>query len=433
MARLMARVAMFGLGFSLAPQPSLAQLAIQPLLDPVVLPDYDRGRNVGVAETPQPDYDPLGISAGDFRVFPSLTATTQVNSNVFFNDFDKHTDIAALIQPTVFATSDWSNALVQVYATDQIRRDARYAVLDRNTWATYVSGRLDMTDALTVTTLVQAGRFTENPYASVVDGVFAVLSQYDQVTASVKGAWTRGHLRVTARYEHAVQAYAPLRAAAAGTIDQAYRDNRNDRELVQAEYALSPGLAVYSQVSLDAVKYRYTGAMGLSDRNSTGAAVVGGVSLDWSGVARGALGIGYSRRDYTSGAFPDPGGLSVQAKIEVFPSAMTTVTGSAYRLLRDANSGASVAYYDSHVECDVDHALRRNVIVSARLYYGNQAFVEDPRRRTFYQASLVGKVKFDRRFNADINLGYGKSTTNGGLAGAPFGQFVGSVALQVGI
>jgi len=200
--------------------------------------------------------------------------------------------------------------------------------------------------------------------------------------------------------------------------------------MAQGEFSLSPSLALYSQISFDTAKYPNTAEFGQPNRNSAGVALVSGFSLDWSGVARGAVGLGYSHRTYSGGAFANPSGLSMQAKIEVFPSTSTTLTGSAYRLLRDANTGLSVAYYDTRVEFDVDHALLQNVILSTRMYYGNQEFVEDPRRRTFYQANLGGKIKFNRRFIANVDLGYSKSTTTMVAAGAPFGQIIGSIALQ---
>jgi|GEM_PF-1152218 len=424
------RFAALGIGCSLVSEMASAQNAIQPQFDPVVLPDYSRNRNVSVDEAQHPDYDPLGIDLGSFQVFPSLTETSQGNSNVLFNDFDKHADIAAFIQPTVFAQSDWSNGLLQVYATDQIREDLNYKTLNKNSWSAHLNGRIDISDALNLNAFVEVGHFTENPFSSVVDGNFAVLSQFNQASATLKGVWTQGKMRITAEYDHFSVQYSPLWHTAGAILNQAYRDNRYDRQMVQSEYSLSPSLALYSQINFDTVKYRHTAEFGLPNRNSAGVAIVSGFSFDLSGVARGAVGLGYSRRTYAGGPFANPSGLSIQTKIEVFPSTSTTLTGSAYRLLRDASISQSVAYYDMRVEFDVAYALRQNVILSTRIYYGNQEFVEDPRRRMFYQANLGGKIKFNRRFNANVDLGYSKSTTNRNDVGAQFRQFIGLIAIQ---
>ena len=428
--RLAIRFAVLGIGCSLISEMASAQNAIQPQFDQVVLPDYSRNRNVSVDEAQHPDYDPLGIDLGSFQVFPSLTETSQGNSNVLFNDFDKHADIAAFIQPTVFVQSDWSNGLLQVYATDQIREDMNYKTLNKNSWSAHVNGRIDISDAFNLNALVEVGHFTENPFSSVVDGNFAVLSQFNQASATLKGIWTQGKLRITGEYDHFSVRYSPLWHTAGAILNQEYRDNRYDRQMTQGEYSLGPSLALYSQINFDTVKYRYTTGFGLSNRNLAGVAVVSGFSFDLSGVARGAVGLGYSRRTYASGPFANPSGLTMQAKIEIFSSISTTLTGSAYRLLRDASAGQSVAYYDTRVEFDVAHALRQNVILSTRIYYGNQEFVEDSRRRMFYQSNLGGKIKFNRRFNLNVDLEYSKSIKSNTDIGKILSQFVGSIVLQ---
>ena len=44
---------------------------------------FKRGENVGVLERPRPGYEALGIRAGGFIVYPSLTLRAEYDDNLF--------------------------------------------------------------------------------------------------------------------------------------------------------------------------------------------------------------------------------------------------------------------------------------------------------------------------------------------------------------
>ena len=57
--------------------------------------------NIPVQHRPRPDYDPLGIRAGSFLVFPSLTLSGLYDSNVFATKHDTDSDVAGIVAPVV--------------------------------------------------------------------------------------------------------------------------------------------------------------------------------------------------------------------------------------------------------------------------------------------------------------------------------------------
>ena len=55
--------------------------------------------NITVQDRPRPDYDPLGIRAGSFLIFPALTLSGLYDSNVFATKTTPTVDVARSCRP----------------------------------------------------------------------------------------------------------------------------------------------------------------------------------------------------------------------------------------------------------------------------------------------------------------------------------------------
>ena len=100
--------------------------------------------NVSVAERPRPDYDPLGIRAGGFLIFPSVTVDGEYNDNIFASD-DEESDFIFIFSPQIDVRSNFPrHSLNWTVGTDV----GQYVDnTDENFWdyGTELSGRLDIT------------------------------------------------------------------------------------------------------------------------------------------------------------------------------------------------------------------------------------------------------------------------------------------------
>ncbi|HEX8217508.1 MAG TPA: outer membrane beta-barrel protein, partial [Allosphingosinicella sp.] len=76
----------------------------------------EAGGPVAVADRPQPLYEPAGIPAGSFRIFPSVQAGLFLDSNVFQSRVSQDQDAALFLRPRVEARNDWATGELRLWA-----------------------------------------------------------------------------------------------------------------------------------------------------------------------------------------------------------------------------------------------------------------------------------------------------------------------------
>src|ERR1044072_1999750 len=69
-----------------------------------------------VFERARPDYDPLGLHAGSFRIFPRAEVGEAYNDNIFATKNNADGDFITLLRPQIRAESDWGRHAVALGA-----------------------------------------------------------------------------------------------------------------------------------------------------------------------------------------------------------------------------------------------------------------------------------------------------------------------------
>jgi len=197
------------------------------------------------------------------------------------------------------------------------------------------------------------------------------------------------------------------------------------------DYALSPSLSMYGQIVLDRNKYDALIANGQANRDSTGYMFVGGVNFDLTGLMRGSVGTGYSRRDYKSELYPDASGLSVQAKVEFFPTPLTTVGFTAQRQIQDAGLGGAGAYLDNRATMRVDHELLENLVITLDGDVARRSYEELDQRTDVISVGAAARFQMTRGLSFGGNIRYGSSTPNGNNLGNAFDEFRAIVSVRI--
>jgi len=100
-------------------------------------------------------------------------------------------------------------------------------------------------------------------------------------------------------------------------------------------------------------------------RNAHGYALLGGVRLDSSGMIVGQAAIGYRKR-YFEGSNTSSQGLTYDARIEWYPTALVTVTLTAEQQFRNSGIAAANTALVGTQSLSVDYELLRNLIVNVQ-------------------------------------------------------------------
>ena len=110
--------------------------------------------------------------------------------------------------------------------------------------------------------------------------------------------------------------------------------------------------------------------------------------------------------------------VAAEAKVEWFPTRLTTVTASVNRTIEESaiiNSGGFLA---TTAGLQIDHELLRNVIITGNGTFENDAYNGIDRTDHLYSAGLSATYLLNH--NVGLNVGYTYyKQTSGGLAAGP--------------
>ncbi|KQN00380.1 hypothetical protein ASE78_04495 [Sphingomonas sp. Leaf25] len=147
---------------------------------------------------------------------------------------------------------------------------------------------------------------------------------------------------------------------------------------------------------------------------------------------RGAAGIGYTYRNYLAPRFNDASGISLQSRLDFFPTELTTVGVSLQRQIQDANLGNGSAFIDSRLGISVDHELLRNLILSANAIRVRRSYLENDALTNVTQANFEARFQMTRSLSFGIDSFYGKSAPQRSLRlGVGSTEWRGQVSVRI--
>ena len=409
-----------------------AQTSTNVLLEPAYDPVYNRDRNVSVAERPHPDFDAVGVRLGSFILDPSVGFSSGFSDNVFLDNTNRKSDVYARIEPYLSLASDWSNHRIALTAASDLRRYAHQTLRNQNAWYIYSQGRLDVTSDLTAQFDGQLDRTYETPYTEDVVANLTAPSTYLRKSAALKATYQPGRSRLIGTFDVNSYLFNTLRFANGTARDQRYRDRVIYRAAGIYEFALSPSVSFYGQARYDLTNYSAPFAVGIANRDSSAFTIIAGSNFDLAGLARGSLGIGYSRRSYKAASlYPVAQGLSAQARLEFFPTELTTVIVTLQRQLQDASLGGRGAYWDNRFTLGVDHELLVNLILSASADLARRTYSDPVGTTSVYQFRLGGRYQATRSLGLNAALTYGRSRPDGAGLGNPFNELGATIGIRI--
>jgi hypothetical protein len=331
-------------------------------------------RYTAVRDRRQPGLEAVGVPLGGFTLYPSLGVAALYDDNVLAAETNGQDDTILRISPQVEVRSNWAvNAVtLRLAATDE-----HYADLTSENGTDLEAagdGRLEFSRD---TSIRIAARWQRQRETRRSQDIFALTERPVRfsTTGAAIGAEHKAS-RITLSGEASIQRFdyddALLRAT--GTpVDQDFRDSDLIRLRGRVAYSQTPGLAWFGQLTHDRRDHRQARA-GFGLRDSRGYEILGGVAFEPAILARGEIGVGYLTRNYTDAQFEDFSGFAVNAKVELFPTQLTTVTIRAKREANDAGIPQSSGYQTTGGDISVDHELLRSLILTAAATYERDVF-----------------------------------------------------------
>jgi hypothetical protein len=357
----------------------------------------DNSRAVAAA-----DYVALGIQAGSFDLFPTLTESAGYDSDVHLLGVGSSPVIDSSGQ--VVARSDWTRNSLEAELSVDDRRYTSQPGQDATTWTASFGGVLDLgRDHLGVSyehlNLVE----TPNEIGSVATlpvpfRVDAASLSYDIMTKTAFSFLPELDVR------HFTFDAVPI----AGTnVTQSYRDRTSAEESLTSRYAFATG--ENGLLVLRGTEIRYDQAVGTLPRlNSNGGSVLIGFDYTATGLFRYRALVGYQVRDYTGARYGHLNAPIFEASVIWTVTQLTTATLTLRRDIEDSASEGVTGFTYTAGRLDLQHELRRNVIIGADLdvqnaqsrgspYFGaNVPFDASATNETIYSAGVTASYLLNR-------------------------------------
>lgn len=335
---------------------------------------YDRGRNIGVLERDRSDFEPIGIAVGGFTAFPSITVSGGYTDNAYQASTDTVGSAIVKVVPRLEMRSDWSTNSLSFDAQGNFARYTKLPSRNENGWSTGAQGRFDITADQSLSVAARTSRIFETPFSGTgvptVRGALPVQTSLFSALADFKLSRTRFALSA----DHSIINFMSAETFAGTRLNRDNFDRTVTRVTGHAEYGITPGTGIFLQSTYTDTGYRLPLATGIANRDSREIKVQAGVSFDLATLLRGSFAIGYVDRDYDAARFSDIAGLSIDGKVEYFPSELTTVTMVFRRHIEDASFSTSGGFILTGGSARIDHELLRNLLLNIGADYENDKY-----------------------------------------------------------
>jgi hypothetical protein len=384
---------------------------------------YSREKYESVLDRRQPAYDPEPIRLGAFLVDSSLNGSATYTDNVQATENNKISDTIVRIGADIAARTNWNvheiGAEISAYRSEYIDIGDESA----NDLRARLRGRLDVNRNVSIGAAVFAQDIVEarTDLANAV-GLDAPV-EYTRMGGSLEANYQSDRFRWYNSVEVTEENFKDGQQSGTGIIiDQDYRDNTVTAGRSRLSYAVSPNVAVYTQATLRETSYDQDQLLGgaLRSRDSSGYTAAVGVDFELNSLVRGDVNVGYLSENKDDPFFKDVDGVSVDGRVQWFPTRLTTVGFNAGRRVVDIGVFESPSALQTTYGARVDHELRRNIILSGAASFASYEYQEIDRTDDIADYSLTAAYKMNRRVHLETFVRHlNRDTSGSSVFGSP--------------
>lgn len=354
-------------------------------------------------------FDPIGLRVGGFLVKSALETRGGYDTNPARISPPKASAFY-VVAPELMVTSDWSrHALVADlrgsytgYGTT-LSPDGSMALpapanLDRPNFDGHIDGRLDVTRDTKLLSQLRMRLFTDNPGSPNIQ---AGLTKYplgmnSGTSLGIDQSFNRLQIAAVGNFDRTT--YQPSQLTDGST------DSNNDRNfnqyggVVRISYELTPGIKPFGEAQFDRrVRDQNFDSSGYQ-RSSSGTAVKGGTSFEFSRLLTGEIGVGYAMRSYVDPGLSDLTGLLTSASLIWTATPLTTARFASTTSLDESTLPGVSGVLTRSYSLEVDHDFRRWLTAIGRFSWGTSDYQGNDRLDTF------GSVGGDLIYKLNRNL-----------------------------
>lgn len=373
-----------------------------------------------VEERPRPDYDPKGLRLGDFVFFPRLSMSSQYSDNIYAASSDAVSDLIWRVQPDLRFAALWPNDKLELSAFGGITRYTDHSSENTDTYGVSSAGMFSIHDSTSVSGNIDL-RHEALPRESILSSPGTLHPvEYNQGSAHVELTHTLGNLQLTGFGDWLRLAYQNNIAPDGSSVFEKDRNFQTLSEGVRGDYAIGVDTSVFVSGRLFTTDYQQTPPAVVYDRSSNGYEVTGGIRIHETDVLSGDIGAGYLKAHYPHIGGQDVGTLALHVALAWYPTLLTTVKLRIGRAVEQAPMEISSGYLVTRYRLEVDHELRRNVVLSMAVNHDSGSFGGTDRHDSEWSAGASATYLLNPSMNLKLSYTYQSRDSVGADRGPGF-------------
>jgi len=391
-----------------------------PYGDPTAAPPGQSALEQSVVLRGRPDYDPPGIHAGGFLIFPKLEIGERYDDNIRATQHNRLDDFATTIAPSVTVESTWSRHALGLQAFGVREQFAEHSSENSTEGGVNLTGRLDMTEQDFLSGFLSYSHQIQ-PRSEPDDTGQRHPSAFDDYIAQSSYAhrFSRVEVSFNTRMER---------------LDYTTSfDNDRDRTAFtigpRVSYLLSPSFIPFVQAGYHDENFDAALDRSGVNRDSQTFSGSGGFTFDIDTMLSGQITVGEFHTNFDDPSFKDTTNFGFDGILTWNVTTLTTITGEISRRAVVTTEAGSSSRLATQASVRVDHQLLHNVLIGGEVMYRNDNYQSSNRNDNTVDATIGVSYLLNR--NAAISLSYEHDMRDSNFADAGFDDNVVRLGLDL--
>lgn len=333
--------------------------------DPSASPDQQRLAN---------EYQPKGIEAGSFLVFPEATSDLLRSNNIYATKNNRIGDWVSRNKVGFRAQSrynvhklDFSADIEKLWYRKEVANNqinGRFAI----------DGRFDLERGTELTGFATAYVQHEDRGAADATGGVKPAQIFGNVQ-TLGGRTTTGAWIHSGDFTRTQLQYSDVAGASGNTIRNSRRDRTEYKVTGRTAYEMFPGYYAVGYGTANRRDYASAISLGNVNRDSQGFGVYTGAGVDLTQLIRGDFLVGYIRQDYVSPALKDPAGFAVRMTLNWTPDRQTLIVPAIDREILESTSTGISGIMRTSASLLARREVQRNIIVTGYVALNQDKYI----------------------------------------------------------
>lgn len=371
---------------------------------------------VATAQDQRPQLDgrenALGVRVGSFLLDPSIRVGNSFTDNVLLEEEDTNAAYIFTVAPTLALRSNWNRHAARIEVGLE---NGTFVELDDNDqpgdddytdFRILGSGQLDITRAARLTGGLGFQQRHEARGSDDVANTALEPVVFNEFSADLEGEYKAGLIRLTPHFDFRDLSFSDSDLSGGGSSNNSDRDRQEYRYGGEVGYEFQRGYEAF--VRGEGVNIAYNDDLddGSENRDSIGWSALTGVNVGLSRLLTARVGAGYFQRTFEADAFSDISGFTLDAAAVWAPTPVTTVTLTGSRDVEETSVQDASGAVTVRGRVDIEHSLRRNIVLSTFASAGNQEFDGIDREDINFQVGLGASWLITENFSANARYEY---------------------------